>query len=230
MADGVCCAYANLTTRIDEIDQDGSVARRAEHCVHGRRWHAASTNKSSAARGRRAGMRVVIVASAELRDDGSLRGNESHQAIPRKTASKRLTSIISRALAAPNGAPILSWRSVMALSIMIWDVLPNPLCESGLTVTRSNGASIRVLEINKTVLVETIRLNDQRRSWFSKVAGCDHGHKGSALHVVPRKTSSSAPSMKRCSSVSCRSAFAARRDWRLHSATKRRLRVSGTQI
>jgi hypothetical protein len=72
-------------------------------------------------------------------------------AIPRKTASERLTASIKASSALPKGEPILSSLIVIALSTMTWERLLKPLPLLGSTVTRNNGALTSSLDTGSTV-------------------------------------------------------------------------------
>ncbi|OIQ74288.1 hypothetical protein GALL_440670 [mine drainage metagenome] len=75
----------------------------------------------------------------------------NHLAMPKNTARQRPTSSITSSLADPITSPSLSRLTVIALSTITCDDFCKPLPWLGCTVTRNNGASIKVLETSKTV-------------------------------------------------------------------------------
>ena len=75
------------------------------------------------------------------------------QATPRNTASDRVTDSMASALRRPNGWPILSRFTVMALSTITCDGLRRPFSGAGNTVGRISGVSTRVPYSSSTVTV-----------------------------------------------------------------------------
>lgn len=80
-------------------------------------------------------------------------GEAGGQAIPRKTASARVTVSMVSSSSRPIEAPMRSRRTDIALSIITWDGFVRPFAALGSIGGLSSGASVRVPVRSRTVTV-----------------------------------------------------------------------------